>query len=63
MAKGSPVVYGLVKTPPEDSRLRGRFVIVAGSLFNTPVVLISVYAPNWDDVDSINKLTDRKSVV
>ena len=36
---------------------QGRFVIVAGSLFNTPVVLISVYAPNWDDVDFINKLT------
>lgn len=24
----------------------GRFVIVSGSLFNTPVVLVSVYAPN-----------------
>lgn len=27
----------------------GRYVIVTGSLQNTPVVLASIYAPNWDD--------------
>ena len=36
---------------------QGRFIIVSGSLFNTPVALISVYAPNWDDVSFINRLT------
>uniref|UniRef100_A0AAR2LD98 Endonuclease/exonuclease/phosphatase domain-containing protein n=1 Tax=Pygocentrus nattereri TaxID=42514 RepID=A0AAR2LD98_PYGNA len=29
---------------------QGRYVIVSGSLFSTPVILASVYAPNWDDV-------------
>lgn len=27
----------------------GRFVIVSGTLQNVPVVLVSVYAPTWDD--------------
>lgn len=27
----------------------GRYVIVTGTLFNTPVVLANVYAPNYDD--------------
>lgn len=34
----------------------GRFVIVSGSLFQTPVLLVNVYAPNWDDVEFANKL-------
>lgn len=33
----------------------GRFVIVSGKLCNTPVVLASVYAPNWDDEQFISK--------
>lgn len=28
---------------------QGRFVIVSGNLFHTPVVLVCIYAPNWDD--------------
>lgn len=28
----------------------GRFVIASGKLYNTPVVLVNVYAPNIDDV-------------
>lgn len=36
---------------------QGRFVIVSGLLFSTPVILASVYAPNWDDVSFIHKLT------
>lgn len=38
----------------EESVLRdknGRFVIVQGKLFNTPVVLANTYAPNWDDLN------------
>ena len=35
---------------------QGRFVIVAGSLFNTQVILACVYAPNWDDVGFVNRL-------
>ena len=26
----------------------GQFIIVSGHLFHVPVVLVSVYAPNWD---------------
>ena len=29
----------------------GRYVIVQGRLYNTPVVLACVYAPNWDNAD------------
>lgn len=28
----------------------GRYVIISGKLYNTPVVLVNVYAPNIDDV-------------
>ncbi len=34
----------------------GRYVMVVGSLFHTPVLLVNVYAPNWDDVDFASKL-------
>ncbi len=27
----------------------GRYIIVSGLLFNTPVVLANIYAPNFDD--------------
>lgn len=29
----------------------GRYIIVQGKLFNKPVVLANIYAPNWDNVD------------
>lgn len=35
---------------------QGRYVIVSGILYNVPVLLVNVYAPNWDDVSFINKL-------
>lgn len=34
----------------------GRYVIVSGLLFQTPVLLVNVYAPNWDDAEFSNKL-------
>lgn len=34
----------------------GRFVIVAGRLFTSLVILINVYAPNYDDHNFFNKL-------
>ena len=34
----------------------GRFVIVQGHMFSTPTVLLSVYAPNWDNKDFFVKL-------
>jgi exonuclease III len=34
----------------------GRYIIVSGSLFHTPVILVNVYAPNWDDEDFIKKI-------
>lgn len=33
----------------------GRFVIVSGKLFNTKVILASVYAPNTDDVNFFDR--------
>lgn len=27
----------------------GRYVIVTGALYEKQVILVSVYAPNWDD--------------
>lgn len=35
---------------------QGRYIIVSGSLYHVPVLLVNVYAPNWDDVSFINKL-------
>lgn len=34
----------------------GMYVIVEGLLFQTPVLLVNVYAPNFDDVGFANKL-------
>lgn len=34
----------------------GRFIIVQGNLFNIPVVLANIYAPNWDDMQFFKNL-------
>lgn len=34
----------------------GRYVLVVGKLYTLPVVLVSVYAPNWDDYTFFNTL-------
>lgn len=34
----------------------GRFVIVQGRLYNIPVVLVSLYAPNWDNAQFFREL-------
>ena len=34
----------------------GRYIIVTGSLCLTSVALVSVYAPNWDDLEFMKKL-------
>ncbi len=34
----------------------GRYIVVSGKLFHTPVVLVCVYAPNWDDADFFKKI-------
>ena len=34
----------------------GRYVIVVGKLFNMPVVLANIYAPNWDNVQFFKDL-------
>lgn len=33
----------------------GRFIIVVGFLYQTPVVLANIYAPNWDDVNFMKR--------
>lgn len=35
---------------------QGRFIVVSGSLFHTPIVLVNIYTPNWDNAGFINKL-------
>ena len=37
----------------------GRYVIVSGMLQNTPVILASIYAPNWDDDNFLMNLFAR----
>lgn len=34
---------------------QGCFVIVSGLLYHKPVVLVNIYAPNWDDDKFIGK--------
>lgn len=38
---------------------QGRFVIVVGKLYNRPVILACVYAPNWDDSKFMNDFLSR----
>ena len=47
--KSTPFVASEVIADP-----KGRYVIVTGELFSTPLVLASVYAPNWDDTSFIS---------
>ena len=35
---------------------QGQFVVVSGSFNNVPVVLVNLYAPNWDDQAFIRKV-------
>lgn len=34
----------------------GRFLIIAGKLFHTPVLLVNIYAPNFDNPDFTNNV-------
>lgn len=42
--KSIPLIVSEVMADP-----RGRFVVVKGKLFDTPLILANVYAPNFDD--------------
>lgn len=44
------LIYKRVKFTPDHIHCDpdGQYVIVSGMLFQTPVVLANVYAPNWD---------------
>lgn len=35
----------------------GRYLIVTGTLFHVPVLLVNIYAPNFDDPHFMNKLS------
>ena len=35
---------------------QGRYVIVSGQLFHVPVLLVNLYAPNWDDAGFVQRL-------
>lgn len=36
----------------------GRYIIVSGKIYNTAVILINIYAPNWDDSHFFSKLIE-----
>lgn len=38
---------------------QGRFIVVSGILNQVPVVLVNIYAPNWDDAGFINTLVSK----
>uniref|UniRef100_A0AAR2KJ90 Endonuclease/exonuclease/phosphatase domain-containing protein n=1 Tax=Pygocentrus nattereri TaxID=42514 RepID=A0AAR2KJ90_PYGNA len=44
LLKSVPFVMSNVEADPT-----GRYILVTGRLHNTPVILLNVYAPNWDD--------------
>lgn len=48
--KNIPFIMSKVET---DSS--GRYIIVTGRLYNTPVILANVYAPHWDDSSFFSK--------
>lgn len=49
--KNTPFIMSDIMT---DSN--GRYVIVTGSLFNTPIILVNIYGPNFDDPKFFNNL-------
>ncbi len=47
-SKARGIVILLHKSVPDPN---GRYVIVSGTLFNTNILFVNVYAPNWDNAD------------
>lgn len=41
----------------------GRYVIVLGKLFNMPVVLANIYAPNWDNMQFFRDNLDTHNLI
>lgn len=50
------VQFTMTKTVGDKN---GRFVIAQGRLYNLPVVLLSLYAPNWDNAHFFKELFGR----
>uniref|UniRef100_A0A3B4A6U0 exodeoxyribonuclease III n=1 Tax=Periophthalmus magnuspinnatus TaxID=409849 RepID=A0A3B4A6U0_9GOBI len=50
---GKSIPFILTKTISDRD---GRYLIVSGTIFHTPVLLINVYAPNFDNPGFMNKL-------
>lgn len=42
--KGVPFEHSEVISDPN-----GRYIVVVGKLFNTPLILANIYGPNWDN--------------
>lgn len=38
---------------------QGRYVIVSGTLYQTPVLLVNIYAPNWDDAGFVQRVVSQ----
>jgi len=52
------LIHKRIKFVPDHvySDTGGRYIIVSGILYQTPVLLVSVYAPNWDSPDFMTTL-------
>lgn len=57
-SRGVSILHKKVQFTAADiiSDPNGRYIIISGSLFHTPVILVNVYAPNWDDENFIKKM-------
>lgn len=49
--KSVPFTFSQMVSDPN-----GRYLIVTGKIYETPVLLVNVYAPNWDDVNFFRQL-------
>lgn len=47
------VQFSLTKVIADNNR---RYLIIVGMLFQNPILLVNVYAPNFDDPKFINRL-------
>lgn len=58
MRGSASIVHKRIRFEPTDVLLdaEGCNVVVSGTLQNTPVILVSVYAPKWDDDQFFTRL-------
>lgn len=52
------IIHKIIQFIPSNfiSDPQGRYVIVSDQLFHVPVLLVNLYAPNWDDAGFVQRL-------